>query len=254
MVMNSNIYVITHKKLHTKVPKDRKLLMVGAYNKETYEGYLKDSIGENISEKNPNYCELTGLYWMWKNDKADIIGLEHYRRFFITKFVYLFKFPSITNKKVEKILGKYDVILPKRIKLKKTVIEHYSKYHNKKDMIEIGKIIKDKYPEYINSFWMVMNGKYSYNYNMFIGKRNIMDGYCEWLFSILEELENRIDVSSLDSYQARIFGFISERLMAVYMLHHNIKIREMRVEFINGNKLKTQLSRLKTSILGVRGK
>ena len=45
-------------------------------------GYSKDSTGDNISSKNANYCELTGLYWAWKNMSADYLGLVHYRRHF----------------------------------------------------------------------------------------------------------------------------------------------------------------------------
>ena len=44
-------------------------------------GYTPDNTGDNISEKNPYYCELTGLYWAWKNLPADVLGLVHYRRY-----------------------------------------------------------------------------------------------------------------------------------------------------------------------------
>ena len=63
---NIKIIVATHKKY--KMPNDAMYLpvQVGAEGKETL-GYVRDNEGENISHKNPNYCELTGLYWAWKN-------------------------------------------------------------------------------------------------------------------------------------------------------------------------------------------
>ena len=82
------IVVATHKKY--EMPKDGMYLPlhVGAEGKKDSNGnaldlgYQKDNTGENISKKNASYCELTGLYWAWKNLKDDYIGLEHYRRHF----------------------------------------------------------------------------------------------------------------------------------------------------------------------------
>ena len=45
-------------------------------------GYQPDNIGDNISSKNPSFCELTGLYWAWKNLDNEYLGLAHYRRHF----------------------------------------------------------------------------------------------------------------------------------------------------------------------------
>ena len=78
------IIVATHKKY--EMPKDDIYipLHVGAEGKEDI-GFIKDNTGDNISEKNPYFCELTGLYWAWKNLNADYIGLVHYRRHFCLK-------------------------------------------------------------------------------------------------------------------------------------------------------------------------
>ena len=60
------IYIATHKKFNVPNLNGYCALQVGAEGKEKY-GYLRDNIGNHISGKNANYCELTGLYWIWKN-------------------------------------------------------------------------------------------------------------------------------------------------------------------------------------------
>ena len=79
--MKIRMIVATHKPYW--MPEDPVYLpvQVGAAGRESL-GFQRDDEGENISAKNPNYCELTGLYWAWKNLDADYIGLVHYRRYF----------------------------------------------------------------------------------------------------------------------------------------------------------------------------
>ena len=72
------VYVITHKAYKSKVKKNKIYtdLLVGAVkndNDSLPANMLKDNTGDNISIKNKSFCELTGLYWMWKNSKEDII-------------------------------------------------------------------------------------------------------------------------------------------------------------------------------------
>jgi len=83
-VKNIKIIVASHKKY--QMPEDDMYLPlhVGAEGKEKL-GYQGDNTGDNISIKNPYFCELTGLYWAWKNLEADYIGLVHYRRYFSIK-------------------------------------------------------------------------------------------------------------------------------------------------------------------------
>ena len=97
------IYIISGNKKPLINEKDYELLQVGAdINKDINISEIKDNTGDNISKKNRNYCELTGLYWIWKNSKEKIIGLVHYRRFFYKK-VFFKKEEVISNKDVNEI-------------------------------------------------------------------------------------------------------------------------------------------------------
>ncbi len=80
--MDTRIYVMTHKKIENLPEKIYQPLHVGREGKEDL-GYPGDHTGEQISSKNPYYCELTGMYWIWKNVSCDVIGVCHYRRFFM---------------------------------------------------------------------------------------------------------------------------------------------------------------------------
>ena len=72
---NIKIIVATHKKY--QMPEDQMYfpVQVGAEGKTKIEEYTQDNTGNNISLKNPYFCELTGLYWAWKNLEAENIGL-----------------------------------------------------------------------------------------------------------------------------------------------------------------------------------
>ena len=85
MTKNYKIIVATHKQF--TMPEDAELYLpihVGSEGKEKL-GYQCDNEGDNISNLNPYYCELTGLYWAWKNLDCDYLGLVHYRRYFTSK-------------------------------------------------------------------------------------------------------------------------------------------------------------------------
>ena len=88
------IYIMAHKKFAPPEEKGNIPLQVGAALHEDL-GYLRDDVGENISDRNQNYSELTGLYWIWKNEKeADITGLVHYRRYFLNARVRAIRNPT----------------------------------------------------------------------------------------------------------------------------------------------------------------
>lgn len=197
-------------------------------------GFTGDNTGDNISCKNANFCELTGLYWAWKNLEYEYIGLCHYRRYFgfgRHGNDMAGRHQAIFHRcDYEKLLKEYDVILPeKRNYFIETVRSQYEHAHNKRDLDEAEKIVAEKYPEYSDAFIEVMNRKRLYILNMFVMKKELFDEYCAWLFDILFELEKRIDISQYNQYQARVFGFLGERLFNVWLKKRELKLVEVPV-------------------------
>ena len=231
--MEIKILVATHKEYW--MPNDEVYLPlhVGREGKQNL-GYVGDNTGENISVKNANYCELTGLYWAWKNLECEYIGLCHYRRYFSKKSVGKDKKAAILHKDdYEKLLQKYDVILPvKRNYYIETVRSQYEHAHNKSDLDEVEKIVQEFYPEYSETFTKVMNRTKLHILNMFVMKKDKFDEYCEWLFDNLFELEKRIDISDYNQYEARVFGFLSERLFNVWLEKQELNFYEVPVVFL----------------------
>lgn len=227
--MNICIIVATHKTY--RMPSDSMYLplQVGAQINNDL-GYTKDNTGINISSKNKNYCELTGLYWLWKNksNDYDYLGLVHYRRYFALKRIGNKKDRIINRTQLEKLLKDNDVILPApRNYLIETNYSQYIHAHHKQDLDTTKEIIKEKYPNYLRSYEKIMNLTKGHRFNMFIMKRDIFNDYCEWLFNILFELEKRLDISSYNSNDSRVFGFVGERLLDVYLDTNNIEYKDI---------------------------
>lgn len=218
--MDTRIYEITHKKFAKPSLPEYIRLQVGAAL-HTDLGYEADNTGDNISEKNPNFCELTGIYWLWKNIHCDIIGVCHYKR-------YLLSDNDILGKhEIESVLKDYDVILPNSLYVNApSVYEHYRLEHHIKDLETIRNVISELFPKYLAAFDFCMNCGQITPTNMIVTRKEIFDKYCNWLFPILFEVEKRIDISDYDEYQSRIFGFLSERLTNVFFTYNSYKIKE----------------------------
>lgn len=230
--MDTKIFVMTHKKVDEIDDGLHYLMQVGKAGKENY-GYLGDDTGDNISLKNQTYCELTGIYWLWKNYKCDIIGICHYRRFFV-------KDENLIDKSyIEKLIDKYPIIIPNSSCVKETTVyKDYEKKHYSRDLDTCREIICEIYPQYTEAFDFCMQGILMNPGNMWITKKYIFDQYCEWLFSILFEVEKRIDIAAYDEYQKRVMGFLSERLFRVWLYMQSEKITEERVKLVEIKDLK----------------
>lgn len=221
--MNVKIYTMTHK-LFLK-PDDPVYIPLHVGRELSQDlGYMGDNTGEHISDLNPYYGELTGLYWIWKNEtEADIIGICHYRRFFMNEDG---SFMGATD--YEAALADYDVIISDLVSSGGTNRENFGKAHNPRDMEAVGKAIKRLYPEDYEAFCRVMDDDKCCYGNLMVARKEIFDAYCEWLFNVLVEAseEEEFEMERYDVYHQRVFGFISEVLLYVWVVARGFRFKE----------------------------
>ncbi|MCR5088591.1 MAG: DUF4422 domain-containing protein [Oscillospiraceae bacterium] len=227
--MNIQIVVATHKEY--RMPEDSLYLPVQAGRAQHAPlPYIGDNTGENISEKNPHYCELTCLYWAWKNLDAEAVGLCHYRRYFAGKSFGEKWSRLLTAQQAEKLLQKAPVILPKKREYWiETGYSQYAHAHHEEDLILTRAILEEKWPAYVPAFDGTLSRTRGHRFNMFLMRRDLLDRYCSWLFQVLAELETRLDISSYSSYDRRVYGFVGERLLDVWVETNQIPYCECPV-------------------------
>ncbi len=180
--------------------------------------YTGDDSGENISGKNPNYCELTCLYWAWKNLDAEAVGLCHYRRYFAGRPFGERWSRILTAAQAERLLEKAPAVLPrKRNYYIETGYSQYAHAHHVEDLIITRAILEEKWPEYVPAFDRTLSRTTGHRFNMLLMRRELLDRYCSWLFAVLAELESRLDISAYSDNDKRVFGFVGERLLDVWV-------------------------------------
>lgn len=225
-----NIFVVSHKEF--KKPNKPYLRTIQVGFADNIPNAIRDNTGKNISYKNKNYCELTALYWIWKNDSvSDINGICHYRRYFTKKNFSKKEKYFLSDRQVTSLLNEYDIIVPKPLNFKLDIWHNYFIVGKgkEKDLLETRKIVEEIFPEYLIDFDNVMKRKWGYYFNMFITTKNNFNHYCDWLFTILTELETRSDISQYTIEEARIYGYISELLLNIWIKHNKLKCKEVSV-------------------------
>jgi len=228
VIEDINIYVVTHKKYNIQSNQLYKPLCVGKYKKE---GYLTELAGENIAYLNKKINECTALYWIWKNTNTKYVGLNHYRRFFYNNEVEsMDNYLEINH--VSDLLREYDIILPRVYSTNYFTV--YEQLSNTIDRELCQRVyicffneLKKKQPYYIEALESVMKGNKIYICNMFVTNREILNRYCEWLFSFLIDVAEKIDVEGYDSYSQRVLGFFAERMWTVWLRKNKLKIKEL---------------------------
>ncbi len=268
--MKAKIFIAYHKK--AKLIKNNILepIHVGrAINTSEWleQNMFGDNLGENISDKNGRYCELTSQYYVWKNTEEfkdlDYIGFCHYRRFFnfntnvkykenlLSQVEYPFlddnysKLFGLDEKNIIDTLSGYDLITFAPFDLTKenhkNVYQQYKIAHDIKSYNKTLEILLKKYPEYKEAVKTYNKSKYGYFANSFVMKKELFNNYAEWLFSILFEAEKQITNKSEND---RLMGYISERLFGIFVTHlklKNYKIRELQQVFIVSSDKKNNI-------------
>lgn len=193
---------------------------VSKYKEEMAE-IIGDDTGDNISEKNPFYCELTACYWAWKNLKnIEYVGLCHYRRYFEER---------ITVKNIDHLLNSnYDIILPSAIHLPVTLFYKF-KGLTDEDRVIFFKVMEEFYPEYYETAVdYIMNGNKDYAFNMFFCSWKIFSQMMEFVFGFLSCTEKYVKLQPYTNGR-RIFGYFSEYLIPIFCLKHRLRIKEVPI-------------------------
>ncbi len=226
----TKLYVACHKPSY--VPDNPLLypIQVGSAQAERhFEGFLHDDTGDHISEKNPQYCELTAQYWAWKNDVADYYGFFHYRRYLypdlsaklpykIEKGLDAGTLERLNYDTVSELIEGHVLIAPIGEDMHLSVRQHYADapHHRSKDLELVEDIIRRNYPHYVDAMEQYLGGTICYFGNIYIMKHNLFHDYCGWLFGILAEFDQRADLTGYSQQELRVNGYLAERLFGVY--------------------------------------
>jgi len=179
------------------------------------------TLGGGISTCNPEYCELTGLYWAWKNlQNIDYIGLAHYRRYFDD---------SVTKDSIERWLGSdgYDAISiepPSTWQSNHMNLSYWITAENFHILLDAILRLHPEYHDTINDY--LFDSNVYYHCNMFIMKRSRFNAYCEWLFPVLEAYKEKVLPSNYLRVN-RSVGYAAEALQGLFFVHNKMKVKHV---------------------------
>ena len=272
VLIKNDIFAPIHlgRALATEASKDGKM------SEKDYQWMLDnmigDDTGDNISELNRRLCEITALYWAWKNNdkigNPDYIGFCHYRRFinFTAKKLKedkdgIVSFPSLNQRfikltgledgEVKNCVTGFDIVTVTKWNVKnqkaKNIYEQFKNYPKLhcKDYDTVLEILREKYPEYGKSIDIYNKSDKGYFTNIFVMKKDIFNDYCSWLFDILFEAVKQIPQYN-DAEENGGIAHIAERLFGIYITHmklnnKNLKIKECQRTYIEKTELTTEI-------------
>lgn len=244
--MNSKIFIISHQNTTICPSEHFPILYVGSNvsSQEKQDNVYLDNSGDNISNENDVFNEMSGIYWAWKHydeiGDPDYVGFMHYRRLFLfkeSKYAYFVSqaLEQDISKQIgynENLLQDVDFILPTPYK-RACVQKSYEIAHHKEDIPLALEIIKELYPQDLNIANEYFRGQSIYFNNMFIFKKEQFFEYCNWIFPILFAFKERSEFKT-----DRLF--ISEMLTGIFfrkLLARGLKAKNYPILFIEGKRL-----------------
>lgn len=219
------MFVITHKSIKEKIKEPGYHYL--AVGKHLQDIELSDTFGKSIADKNKFYCELTGLYWIWKNVDVEEMGLCHYRRFFCEVIDNQYHPISIT--KLNVALNEGDIVLPQKVNVYMDYLTYYEKCQRNDALRQCCKFLIKKDQKYRAVIQDLLKSNNYYCYNMLYGSKSTINQYCEWLFPLLFEFEPLINMEGWSQQQQRVFGYLSEFLLNVWVKSNDLQVIEVPV-------------------------
>lgn len=239
-------------------------------------GLQPDNEGDNISDKNPSYCELTAQYWLWKNVDADYYGLSHYRRFMSFAPEHFTNFTLDRRKQVligslndhtqriyhlddeegmRALIEEYDVVATENQDLrhvytprgyKSSVYDHFAAHDgdliNTADMDKMLSIVQQDYPQYYSDMIAYLKKPFFRGFNCFVMRRDLFNELCEFEFDVLAKLEPQVDLSRYDVTRSRIYGFMAELLYSGFVYHleasGRARVKDVQMLFFEDTEVK----------------
>jgi lipopolysaccharide biosynthesis glycosyltransferase len=258
--MDPKIFVTYHKETHIVNTGILEPIQVG--DGPSLAGCrTRDNSGENISSLNDRYCEMTAVYWAWKNLSGHShIGLMHYRRFldfnenrlhldqwgvvnwptFTTDFESRF---GLNDAAITTAIKGYDIVLPKQWSVRsagfRNLRDHYnqSPFHHGSDLTLCRDVITLRYSEFLPYWNRALASSLGWFNNIFVLRTDLFDAYCSWLFPLLADIEKRIPFDRYSAQEKRVMGYLSERLFNVWIYHlldftPNLRVHELDRVFV----------------------
>lgn len=186
-----------------------KSIQAGAALTDIRVAEICDNVGDNISNKNINYSELSAMYWIGKHVEHDYIGLFHYRRVLDICEDDLYKLSC----------NDVDVVLPYPTVHYPSIQEHHKRYINDSDWEAMQKALEELAPDYAKAMPQIFSDQFFYNYNILIAKKKIFKQYCDWMFPILERTEE-LSIPKGNERADRYIGYLGENLTTLFFMYH----------------------------------
>lgn len=218
---NTQVFVVAHKPFDFPREKVYVPIHVGrsvSRFKEEMASMIGDDTGVNISTENPQYCEMTAHYWIWKNvQDTKYVGVCHYRRYFCIDF---------SEENIEQLMADTDVIMVEPSWYMDSVYAYFAKFMGAENMTILWMVMKKLYPEYAETLEKVCDGVKFYPFNMLLCKKDLFDEYCEWIFSVLGECEKYVKPSPYTNGR-RALAYMAELLTGLYFIHRGLRIKKV---------------------------